>query len=84
MKTYSLSDPKERIGGICFAVIMSAAMVALLFALRHDLVIFLMTLLAAVLLIFFLGLYVLNVEELYNPARQELILAGLALQRREK
>jgi len=29
-------------------------------------------------------LYVLNVEELYNPARQELILAGLALQRREK
>ena len=81
MKTYSLSDPKERLGGILFSIVITIAMIAMLVALRHDIVILLMALLASALLIFFLGLYALNVTKaacIYDPETKTMEVKGLS------
>lgn len=80
MKVYSLSDPKERMGGICFSAVMCVVMVALVIALRSDILIMLMTLLAAALLIFFLVLYMVNVTKsacVYHPDTRIMEVKGL-------
>lgn len=63
MKKFELSTPAERITGILFSVIMIAVLVALLFALRHDLTILLLTAAGVVLVVGILVLYVLNVNK---------------------
>lgn len=63
MKVFSLSDPKERLTSILFSVVISLCMIFLVFVLRHDLTLMLMTLFGAVLLILFLSLYVINVAK---------------------
>lgn len=80
MKMYPLSDPKERLGGLCFSAVMCVAMIALVIALRGDILIMLMTLLAAALLIFFLVLYMLNVTRsacIYHPDTKIMEVKGL-------
>lgn len=63
MKKFHLSTPAERITGIVFSVVISIVLVALLFALRDDLTILLLTAAGVVLVVGILGLYVLNVSK---------------------
>lgn len=63
MKKFELSTPRERITGIVFSVIISIALIALLFALRNDLTILLLAAAGVVLIIGILVLYVLNVSK---------------------
>lgn len=80
MKVFPLSDKKERTAGIAFSAVMCVCLLVLLYALRTETTLFLMMLLASVLIIFFLGLYVLNVTKsacVYHPERKELEVRGL-------
>lgn len=80
MKVFPLSDPKERLTSILFSVAISLCMVFLVFVLRHDLVIMLMTLFGAALLIFFLSLYVLNVTKaacIPSQDKKSLLVKGM-------
>lgn len=63
MNKFYLSTPGERAVGIIFSLVMSAVMIGLLFALRGDIVIFLMTAAGVVLVIGILALYVMNVAK---------------------
>ena len=63
MKKFQLSTPAERGKGIIFALITVAAMIALLYALRGDLVILLLIAVGVVPVTIILALYVLNVAK---------------------
>lgn len=63
MKKFYLSTPAERTVGIIYSVIMSAVLVLLIFALRNDLTIMLLTAAGVVLVVGVLVLYVLNVSK---------------------
>lgn len=63
MKKFHLSTPAERTVGIIYSVIMSAVLVVLLFALREDVTMLLLTGAGAVLIVGILALYVLNVSK---------------------
>ena len=63
MKKYQLSTAAERTAGILFSVIMIAVLVVLLFALKDDLTVLLLTASGVVLVAGILVLYVLNVAK---------------------
>ena len=63
MKKFQLSTASERITGIIFSVIMIAVLGVLLFALRNDLTILLLTAAGVVLVVGILLLYILNVTK---------------------
>ena len=63
MKKFPLSTASERITGIIFSVIMIVVLGALLFALRNDLTILLLTAAGVVLVVGILLLYILNVTK---------------------
>lgn len=61
MKTYYLSSPSERKAGIAFSAVMVLCFGVLLYALRGDLLMLLVTAAAALLLTALLGFYVMSV-----------------------
>jgi len=63
MKKFQLSTSSERITGIIFSVIMIAVLGVLLFALRDNLPILLLTAVGVVLVVGILILYILNVSK---------------------
>jgi hypothetical protein len=63
MKKFQLSTQSERIMGITFALVISVVLIGLLFVLREDLTIFLLTASGVVLIVGILALYVLNVSK---------------------
>ena len=63
MKKYYLSTSKERITGIIFSLIMIAALVLMLFALRSNVTILLLTGICVVLVCSILVIYILNVTK---------------------
>lgn len=63
MKKYYLSTPAERAVGIVYSVIMSVVLLILVFALRNDLTIMLLTAAGVVMVVGILVLYVLNVSK---------------------
>lgn len=63
MKKFYLSTPAERTTGIIYSVVMSAVLVALIFALRNDLTVMLLTAAGVVLVVGILVLYVFNVSK---------------------
>lgn len=79
MKKYPLSTPAERTAGIIFSLIMTAVLAVLLYALRSDLTILLLTAAGVVLVVSILALYVLNVTKaacVYDPATNTLKVLG--------
>lgn len=79
MKKFQLSTPAERTAGIAFALIMSIALIALLFLLREDMTVMLFTAAGVVLIVGILVLYVLNVAKaacVYEPATNTLKVLG--------
>lgn len=83
MKKYQLSTPAERRAGILFAVIMTVVMAALLFALRGDLVILLLTAVGVVPVVIILGIYVMNVAKAAcYPDKENQILRVTGFQER--
>ncbi len=63
MKRHYLSTPAERIAGILFSVVMSCVLLLLLYVLRNDLAVFLLTAAGVLLVVGLLALYVLNVNK---------------------
>ena len=63
MKKYQLSTAAERTAGILFSVIMIAVLIVLLFALKDNLTVLLLTASGVVLVVGILVLYVLNVSK---------------------
>ena len=63
MKQFYLSTSSERTLGISFSLIISVVLMALLFALRENLMIFIMAALCVVLVVGILILYVINVSK---------------------
>ena len=83
MKKFQLSTPAERRTGILFAVIMTVVMAALLYALRGDLVILLLTAVGVVPVVIILGLYVMNVAKAAcYPDKEKQILRVTGFQER--
>ena len=79
MKKYPLSTPAERAVGIIFSIVMVAVLGLLLYALRNDLVIFLMIACGVVLVVGIQFLYVLNVSKaacVYDPDTRILKVQG--------
>lgn len=79
MKNYPLSTPAERTVGIIFSVIMIGVLGFLLFVLRNDLAIFLLTAAAVLLVVSILCLYILNVNKaaiVYDPVASTLKVHG--------
>lgn len=79
MKKYHLSTPNERVRGIVFSVVISIVLIALLFLLRDDITILLLTAAGVVLVVGILVLYVLNVSKaacVYDPATNTLKVLG--------
>lgn len=79
MKKYPLSTASERAGGIAFSVLMTAVLALLLYAMRGNLTIFLMTAFGVILVIVILALYVLNVTKaavVYDPNAGTLRVLG--------
>ena len=79
MKKFPLSTASERITGIIFSVIMIAVLGALLFALRNDLTILLLTAAGVVLVVGILLLYILNVTKaacIADPEAKTLLVLG--------
>lgn len=80
MKKYYLSTPAERTTGIIYSVIMTAVLALLLYALRGDLTILLLTAAGVVLVVGILVLYVLNVNKaacVHDPATNTLKVLGV-------
>ncbi len=63
MKKFQLSTPAERVAGITFSILISAALVFLLFALRNNMAVMLLTAVGVGLVVFVFALYVLNVSK---------------------
>lgn len=63
MKKYQLSTAAERTAGILFSVVMIAVLIVLLFVLKDDLTVLLLTASGVVLVVGILVLYVLNVTK---------------------
>lgn len=63
MKKYPLSTLAERVAGISFSVVMIGVMAFLLYALRGDLVILLLTAVGVLMVVVVLLLYILNVNK---------------------
>ena len=79
MKRFYLSTPAERTKGIVFSVIISIVLVALLFALRDNLSIMLLTAAGVVLVVGILALYIMNVSKaacVYDPTANTLKVLG--------
>lgn len=79
MKKFQLSTPTERAIGIVFSVIMIAVLGVLLFALRDNLTILLLTAAGVVLIVGILLLYILNVSKaacIANPETKTLQVLG--------
>lgn len=79
MKKYPLSTPAERAAGISFSVLMIAVMGLLLYAVRSDLTILLMTLVGVILVVVVLFLYIMNVNKaavIYDPNARTLKVCG--------
>lgn len=80
MKTFVLSDPKERRQSLLFTAVMAVVLVAIPVALRGDLTIFLMTAVGCLLLLACLALYVRNVTRakcIFDPETRQLQVQGL-------
>ena len=79
MKKYQLSTAAERIAGIFFSVVMSAVLIVLLFALKDNMTVLLLTAAGVVLVVGILVLYVLNVSKaacVYDAATKTLRVYG--------
>lgn len=79
MKKYPLSTPAERATGIAFSVAMIAVLAVLLYALRNNLAVFLMTAACVFIVVVLLALYVLNVNKaacVYDPDTRMLKVLG--------
>ena len=79
MKKYQLSTAAERIAGIFFSVVMSAVLIVLLFALKDNMTVLLLTAAGVVLVVGILVLYVLNVSKaacVYDAATKTLQVYG--------
>lgn len=79
MKKYPLSTASERALGIAFSFVMISVLALLLYALRSNLVIFLMTAVGVGLVVVVLGLYVMNVTKaavVYDPKAGTLKVLG--------
>jgi len=80
MKTYRLSTNIERIAGICFSVVITAALIILLYALRGDITILIMTAIGSFLLIAALVYYVISVTKAGctpDPENKKLHVTGV-------
>ena len=80
MKTYRLTTDIERIAGIAFSVVITAAMVLLLYALRNDTTVLIMTAVFALLLIAALAYYVISAAKaacVPDPANRQLHVKGV-------
>ena len=80
MKKFQLSTPSERAVGITYSLIMSAVLLLLLYALRGNLAIFLLTAVGVLLLVAILAMYVLNVSKaacVADPENHTLQVVGL-------
>lgn len=79
MKKYQLSTAAERIAGIFFSVVMIAVLIVLLFALKDNMTVLLLTAAGVVLVVGILVLYVLNVSKaacVYDAATKTLRVYG--------
>ena len=79
MKKYPLSTPAERTVGIVFSLIMIAVLAVLVYALRGDLAILLLTAAGVVLVVGILVLYMLNVSKaacVHDPETNTLKILG--------
>lgn len=63
MKQYYLSTPAERVAGIAYSLVMSVVLLLLLYALRGNLAILLLTAVGVLLVVGILLMYVLNVSK---------------------
>ena len=80
MKKYYLSTPKERVTGIVFSFVMIAVLILLLYAVRSNMTVLLLTSLGVVLVAFILMLYVLNVSKaacIPDPENRTLRITGV-------
>lgn len=80
MNKFYLSTPKERTVGIVFSLIMSAALILLLFALRNNITVLLLSAVCVVLVVGILLLYVLNVSKaacIPDPEKKILRVSGV-------
>ncbi len=80
MKKFQLSTPAERMVGITFSVIISAALVFLLFALRNNMAVLLLTAVGVGVVVFVFALYVLNVAKaacIPDPESKTLRVTGV-------
>lgn len=80
MKTFPLSTPAERTGGIIFSVVISAVMLLLLWALRDNLGLLIATAVGVFLVIALLAVYVVSVlkaECIPHPEEKKLEVRGL-------
>ena len=79
MKKYPLSTPAERAVGIVFSVIMIGLMGLLLYAIRSNLTILLLSIGGVALVVFILLMYVMNVSKaaiVYEPGTRVLKVCG--------
>lgn len=79
MKTYPLSTPSERTTGIIFSVIMTVVLGFLLFILKEDLLVMLLTAAGIAVVVAILVLYIMNVAKaacVYDPETNTLKVMG--------
>ena len=80
MKKYPLSTPAERNVGVAFSLVAVAVLVILVYAIRDNLAVMLMTALGAILVAAILVLYMLNVSKaacVHDPATNTLKVLGV-------
>lgn len=80
MKKYNLSTTKERTVGIAFSLIMIAVLILLLYVLRNNMTVFLLSAVCVVLVVAILVLYILNVSKaacVPDPENQTLRVFGV-------
>lgn len=79
MKKYPLSTAAERAAGIAFSIVMIGVLLLLLYALRSNITILLLTFVGVALVVFVLILYVMNVTKaavVYDPEKRTLKVHG--------
>ena len=79
MKTYPLSTPSERTTGIIFSAIMTVVLGFLLFILKEDLLVMLLTAAGIAVVVGILVLYIMNVAKaacVYDPQTHTLKVMG--------
>lgn len=79
MKTFPLSTKGERAAGILFSILFTACMGLLVFVLRNNITMLIVSLLTSVLLVVLLGFYVVMVTKavcVYHPEERTLEIKG--------